>query len=301
MFLASIFLGLSLLASTAKSIVGKKVSIATNTVNDVSFFHGVRMVICVVIGAALVLIFDGPKGFIIDWRTLIVAAITGFGFALNIMFWAFSQRRGAYVISDVMIVVSSIIPIVLSYVFYQEAISVVDIIGYLVVIGGCFLIVTYNNQINKKVTFALIAIYIVYIIATGVSDFGRKVFQVDSASGVSLVSANGFTFYSVLFSLLTFVIFYAFTFKKASVKYQKSIFWKEFIYVAIAAVMTYAYSYLLVPASVLPTTILFLVKNGGGLIINVIVAAFLFKEKPTPRLFIGIGITIAAIVMIGLF
>ena len=84
-------------------------------------------------------------------------------------------------------------------------------------------------------------------------------------------------------------------------KYQKSIFWKEFIYVLIAADMTYAYSYLLVPASVLPTTILFLVKNGGGLIINVIVAAFLFKEKPTPRLFIGIGITIGAIVLIGLF
>jgi len=37
MFAASIFLGLSLLASTAKSIVGKKVSVATNTVNDVSF------------------------------------------------------------------------------------------------------------------------------------------------------------------------------------------------------------------------------------------------------------------------
>lgn len=296
-----LFLGLSILANAAKGVVGKKVSKDTSTINDVAFFYGLRMLLCALIGAVLVLIFDGVTGFKIDIRTLIVAAITGVGFALNCMLWVFAQRRGAYVICDVLIVASSIIPIILSYCFYSETISAMDIIGYLIVIVGCFFIVTYNNQINKKVTISLIIIYVLYALAVGFSDFGRKVFQMDSASGVSQLSTNGFTFYSFLFCALTFFIFYLCTFKKQSVKYQKSIFLKELPYVALAAALTYAYSYLLVPASAIETTILFPLKNGVGLIVNVVIAAFIFREKPTLRLFIGIGITIAAIVIIGLF
>lgn len=295
-----LFLGLSVLANAIKGVVGKKVSNDTKTINDVSFFYGLRMLLCALIGAVLVLIFDGTNGFLIDGRTLVVAAITGVGFALNCMLWVFAQRRGAYVICDVLIVASSIIPILLSYGFYGEKISIADIIGYLIVIGGCFLIVTYNNQINKKITISLVGIYALYVVAVGLSDFGRKVFQVDSSMGFSQLSANGFTFYSFLFCTLTFVIFYLCTFKKESVKYQKKVFWKEVPYVAIAALLTYAYSYLLVPASAIETTILFPLKNGAGLIVNVLVAALFFKEKPTVRLFIGIGITIGAIVLIGL-
>lgn len=294
-------LGLLILVNAIKGVFGKKITFATNTVNDVAFYYGLRMVLCAIIGAILVLIFDGVTGFAIDSRALIVAALTGILFALNCMLWVFSQRKGAYVICDVLIVASSIIPILLAYIFYNETISLGDIIGYLGVIVGCVLIVTYNNQINKKVTFSLIVIYIFYFLAVGLSDFGRKVFQVDASNGVTRVSANGFTFYSFIFCALTFIIFYLFTIKKSTVNYRKALSGREFLYTIIVAILSYAYTYLLVPASAIDSTILFPIKNGVGLIINVVVAAILFKEKPTLRLFVGIAITIMAIVVIGLF
>ena len=207
---------------------------------------------------------------------------------------------GAYAICDALIVASSILPIILAYFIYNEVITVADILGYVAIVGGCVLVVLYNKQIIK-ITISLILIYLLYMITFGLFDFGKKIFNYDIEAGVTQLSANGFTFYTFIFATVAFIIFYLFTFKKESFEYQRSIFWRELPRVAFVAVLTYVYAYLLVLAAGIDATIQYPLKNALGLILNVIVAAIILKEKPTARLFIGLSIIIASLVVISIF
>lgn len=296
-----LFLVLSGLCNATKGLAGKKISYATNTVNDVCFFYGIRMFLTAIIGAILVLIFDGTNGFIIDSRQLLLALACGFAFSINSLFWIFAQRKGAYAICDALLVASSIIPIALSYFIYKETTTIADILGYLAIVGGCVLVVLYNKQIDKKITLSLILIYLGYMLSFGAFDFTKKVYSYDFDAGKTSLSANGFTFYTFVFATIIFVIAYFITFKKESFKYQKSMFWKEAPYVALAAILTYGYTYLLVLASSVPATIQYPLKNSLTLILNVLVAAIILKEKPTIKLFVGLGIIIASLVIIAIF
>lgn len=296
-----LYLIFSCLCNAAKGFAGKKISFATNTVNDASFFYGLRMIITALIGAILVLIFDGINGFLVTPRDLLLSGIAGLAFALNCLLWIFAQRKGAYAICDALLVASALFPILLSYFIFKETISLWDVLGYLFVVVGCFIVVLYNKQINKKITITLIIIYLFYMLTFGVWDFTKKIFDYDCKGGATTLSANGFTFYSFVFASVVFIIMYFITFKKESFQYQRSIFWKEMPYVVITATLTYAYAYLLVLASSVPATIQYPLKNSLGLILNIIMAFIFFKEKPTPWLFVGIGIIVASLVVIAIF
>ena len=144
-------------------------------VNDISFFYVFRMLFTAIIGAILVLIFDGGKGFVIESRTLLLAAVVGLAFALHCMAWIFAQHKGAYAICDALIVASSILPIILAYFIYNEVITVADILGYVAIVGGCVLVVLYKQiDKNNNILNPYLSTLYDYIWSF---DFGKKIFN----------------------------------------------------------------------------------------------------------------------------
>jgi drug/metabolite transporter (DMT)-like permease len=285
---------ISVFACTTKGFCGKKISAYTKEYRSAMLSNSLRMLICIVIGAAFVIFDGGFSAFAVSGKVLLISALSGVMTSLLVISWLFSVRRGAYMMVDVFITLGVTVPIVLSSILFKEEIRLNQILGLLILFSAAFIMCSYNNQIKTKLTLPTVILLTITGLSNGLADFSQKLF-IKNAGG-ALVSS--FNFYTYIFSALTLMIVFTLSIdRKAGIGESVEAVKKSYVYIIIMAVALFTTSYFkTLAAKHLSSAELYPLNQGTLLILSAFMSAIFFGEKIKPKCVVGIVLT-----FIGLF
>jgi len=290
-----LYLFLALIAGATKGHCGKKTSGIVHSIPNITLMHCLRMFFCIIIGFALVLIFDkGFGGFILDWKSALICLFSAFTTSFFIITWVICVRKTAYAMLNVFLVLSTLIPIIICNIAWGEAVSALKIVGYIVLVGAVILMCKYNNKVKTKLRIKDVVLLTICGIFNGLSSFTQKwrVYEVKD-----IISVYSFNFYTYLFAFFILLILYLCTRKPLGTEEKfnvKSVFW----YVVILSVCLFLNSlFYSMAAETLPSAILYPLSNGFALVIATLLGHFLYKEKLNTYAYFGIGLALISFVL----
>ena len=297
-----LFLLLSVISGAVKGFFAKKVSDKTSGIKGSVFSNFIRMLFCIPIGLLFVL-FDGAlPSLAVSGTVLLISALAGVSTSIFIVFWLLSVKTSAYTSVDTFISLGIVIPILLSYLFYDEAVALSQIIGLLFLFGAVVIMSMYNNQVKQKMTANSLFLLIIVGISNGFTDFAYKIFQYNKAD----TPVSVFNFYIYVFSALTLLLVYAFLHFKAvlasrvepSCKSREAeqtqedapLFDKrKTVYIFIMAVFLFCNSYFKTLATArLPAVQVYPLAQGAAIVLALLMSGVFFKEKIKPLCIVGL-------------
>ncbi len=225
----------------------------------------------------------------ISHYTAIVALFYGLATIISNVFRMKALAEGPMHVTTLITTSSMIIP-ALSGIFFGEKLSIIKLVAIFVLLVFVFLSLERgeNTKINKKwIIYCAIA-----FIALGAIGVLQKLHQSSEHKGE-------------LFSFLAIAFFASLLFgtPKAAMEWKKKKFTvKQNIFALLCGVITFAVNFINLKLSgEMPSQIFFPIVNGGGIILSLLSAKILFKEKFTVRQIIGIVGGIASLVVICIF
>lgn len=297
-----IFLAASLLFGVIKGYCGKRTGGAITHASDAMIVNTVRMIFCTVIGVIAILVgmlAGGAETLVITPRLLLISALAGVGTAAFTVSWLLSVRKGAYMLVEVFVLLSITIPIILCNVLFGEPISIVQWIGIALLVVAGYIMCTYNQSLNGKITLGAILLLILISVSNGAVSFSHKLFSNTIANGNA-----------ALFNLLTY-IFAAIALSACAVVFRKAEKGESehrgivktvqpiLIYVAVMAVCLFLHSFFdTLAATKLDAVYMFPLHNGGALILSMLMSTIIFKEKINAKCIIGVCMAFAALLII---
>ena len=279
-----------------KGALGKKVSFQVKNSLDSLFFNFIRMLLCVALGAALVVI-SGAGGFKVDGLTIGLAVLNGVTQAIFVYNWIMAVRQGSYVMMDVFALLSAVIPTVGCRIMFGTKITVFALVGFGVLIVAAFLLASYNAKLKGSFSPKMFALLMLNLLTQGLMDFSMQIFKRSNAAGTNAA----FNFYAFIFTALALLFIYAVLTlfnergedKKFYVTFKEQIageaegLKKVFVFIALMAVCLFFNSYLTTVASgTLPPSVLSPLRSGLSLILSTVIAWF-YKEKPSFKSIFG--------------
>lgn len=294
-----LYLSLSLLAGTAKGYYGKKITSYTKGYNDVIFANIIRMLLCVVIGAILLFLSGNGKYIItLDYTILIISAISGFSTAMFVVFWLASIKQTTYMLLEIFLTLSLIIPLILSSLLFQEHITLTQWIGFLVLLLGVIIMCSYNNNLKQKIGIKTLIVLIMCGVSNGITDFSQKLFVKYAIDSPIMV----FNMYTYVFSAIVLIIAYFICNNSIrNERKNRTIPGTMVVYILIMSICLFAHSYFKTSAAnFLNAVHLYPLTQGGSLILSSAMAAICFGEKVTVKSLIGSGFAFLGLIIIHL-
>ena len=291
------FLALALLAGATKGFCGKKISTATKEFGGAVKVNFIRMLFCIVIGIAVTLL-KGEWGYIIPNGTdLIIALVSGVFTGIFVVTWLLSVRRNAYMMIEIFLTLGVAIPLIMSAIIFNEAVTVRQIIGIAILAVGVYLMCLYNTSLKGKITFGDWALLLACGLSSGVTDFSQKLFIKSNTE----MTTSVFNLYTYVFCAILLGIFCLIVKGKVSEKGEKVITPRVFTFILIMALCLFANSYFkTVAAGYLDAVKLYPLNQGGALILSTLMAALLFREKITLNSIVGTVIAFAGLLVINM-
>lgn len=279
-----IFLLFAILSGVTKGYCGKKTSGYTTTFQSSVFANTIRMVLCTLIGFALIVISGDLALILPSFEMLLISAFSGITTAIFVVTWLISVKKSAYMMLDIFLMLGTLIPMLLSSAFFFERIKPIQWVGVAVLFLAVTVMCSYSNSIKGKITPYSLLLLIVCGVFYGLSDFSQKIFvKTITASSVSI-----FNFYTYIFASVVLIITLALVNKNNNTLKQNN-FKKIFGYVLVMAICLFLNSYLKIfAAKQLDAVILYPLNQGGSMILSSIMTAVIFKEKLTLKAIIGI-------------
>ncbi len=285
----------ALVTATIKGYCGKKTSSITKNLNDAILANTIRILICTMTGFFLCAIGEGFKSLVPSFEMLMISALSGISMAVFLVSWLVSIKRSAYMMVDIFIMLSILIPLIGSNIFFDESIKPIQWLGVLILFGAVVVMCSYNNSIKAKITPTALFLLSACSIANGVSDFSQKLFIHRIPDG----SVAAFNFYTYLFTSVI-LVFALISRRKHPITIEKNNF-KFLTYITIMAVCLFANSYFrTLAARYLSSIILYPLNHGCTLILSTVMAAVCFKEKLRLKAVIGILLSFVSMVIINL-
>lgn len=275
-----------------KGFCGKKISDYTVHSGEAAYYNTIRMLICILIGAALV-IAEG-KGFAVSAGVLLISAFSGIALAVMVISWLMAARKSVYMLVDVYCTLSVAIPLVLSAIFYGESVDHYDIIGLSLLGIATYLIAGYSATTKKqKLRLPEYIILFLVFLSIGFTNFLQKVFVKNAGEA----SVTVFNFYTYVFAAIVLIIFLLFVKKdKKEEKTKRSV--KAYILVCFMAVALFANSlFATLAAERLTSAELYPLTQGSTLALAPVMAALFFGEKPKPRLVVGVVLCFSGLII----
>jgi hypothetical protein len=90
-----LLVGVTLLCLSVKGYCGKRVSCAVRNTGDSFLFNSLRMLLCILIGAALVLAEGVADQLLPEWEMLLICLFSGAANAAFLVFWLFAVQKNA--------------------------------------------------------------------------------------------------------------------------------------------------------------------------------------------------------------
>lgn len=275
-----------------KGFCGKKISNYTAHPRDAAYYNTIRMLICILIGAVLV-IAEG-KGFMVPIEVLLISAFSGIALAVMVISWLMAARKSVYMLVDVYCTLSVAIPLVLSAIFYNEGVDLYDYIGLTLLALATYLIAGYSASTKKrKLNLPEYGILFLVFLSIGFTNFLQKVFVKNSSE----ISVTVFNFYTYVFAGIVLLAFLLFTNKgEKREKTKRPI--KAYILVCFMAVSLFCNSlFATLAAEKLTSAELYPLTQGSTLALAPVMAALFFGEKPKPGLVVGVILCFAGLVV----
>lgn len=290
-----LFLATSLFSGTLKGYCGKKISGQVKSLKGSVYINVIRMSLCIIIGFLLIC-FENAPIFIYDYKTILISMLSGVSTALFVVLWLFAVRNGVYVMLDVFIMLGVGITLSLCRIFLNEAITLNQLIGLLMLILSACIMCSYNITIKNKFTLNSFLILVLCSFCNGLSDFSQKLF----ISATKNVSISIFNFYTYLFAVLTLILFYI-PLKKSDKYDNDGKSKKTMLLILIMAICLFANSYFkTLAAKYISSSVLYPLATGASLILSVLMSSILFKEKATPKCIIGATIAFISLIIINI-
>lgn len=291
-----IFLFIALSGGLLKAYCGKSLSLKINDENDSLIFNFFRMILCGFIGFFISLLAYGNFSvFKIGQSTLILSLFSGLFSSLFVILWMISVKSGAYAMVDVFVMSGTFIPMTGSLIFFKENVEFLQWIGFLIVIFGVFVIVSYNNSVKTKITKNQIFLLMGVAVSSGMADFTQKLFADTSNNVPNAV----FNFYTYVFSAVFIFIFIMV--KKVETKQIKSKLKISFVYIFLMAIGLFVNSFFKVEsAKILDAVKLYPLNQGLALVLGMLMAHIFFNEKINIKCIFGILLGLAGMCMINM-
>lgn len=304
--LGLLYISIAIFSGVVKGYCGKSVGTYAHTVTDSTKLNFIRMALCTAISLA-VLSLQGNflKLFSLSSVTLVISLCTAAASTIFIITWLLAVRGSAYMLVSVFTNLGVIVPIILCAVFFNETISISQIIGILVLLVAIWLMLGYNKGVSGGLTVKDLILLTVCSISNGVCDFfiGKtaklgEVFGNVFGTAETTVDNTVFNFYMYLFSFIILLVFTGISsvaHHKAEIKITKKIIGYMVLMAVFLFVNTYFKS---LAGGLLTSSQLFSINTGGGLVLASIMASIMFKEMPTLKSVLGIVLTFIALFML---
>ena len=293
-----LFLSLALSVGLIKGYCGKRTSYAITRTRDAITITTVRMLLCCVIGFILPLI-SGASLAITEPRLLFIAIAGGLCSAGFVSCWLLAVRNSMYMMVEVFVAGGVIIPLVFCNILYGEPIGIVDAICVVLILVGVYLISATGKGEKGKWTFKGIALLLITMLFCGASSLTQKMYANEFPEANALV----YNFYVYVFAAAALLIVsLALTIKdREPLRISLGVIKPIWLYVVIMAACLFLNSYFnTLAASHLAAVVLYPVSQGLAMILSLVMAVVIFKEKITPRAGVGIALTLAAIVLLNI-
>ncbi len=302
-----IFLAIALFCGVTKGYCCKKSGGRVIYSSDALLINVLRMTLCIFIGFILA-VAQGKFSELLPPVTVIgIAAVSGVSTAAFVVSWLLSVRSGAYMTVDVFLMLGMIIPMALCDIFYGDRITPWQWVGIALLTVAGYIMCTYNSRLKGKMTPKTILLLILCAASNGITDFSQKMF-VHSGAQTDIAIFNLYTYlFAALVLALCFPVFRSVDKKEAKkdgapeIPKLTAIIKPIWGYVAIMAVCLFLNSYFKTAAAqYLRATQLYPINQGGSLMLSMLMAHFLFKERINLRAVIGIILCLAALLIINL-
>ena len=293
-----LFLALALSVGLIKGYCGKRTSYAITRTRDAITITTVRMLLCCVIGFILPII-TGSSLAVSDPKMILIALISGFCSAGFVSCWLLAVRNSMYMMVEVFVAGGVIIPLVFCNILYDEPISVVDAICVALILVGVYLISATGNGEKGRWTLRGIALLVITMLFCGASSLSQKVFTNEFPGANALV----YNFYVYVFAAAALlVVSLVLTIKdREPLRVSLGVVKPIWLYVLIMAACLFLNSYFnTLAASRLAAVVLYPVSQGLAMVLSLLMAVVVFKEKINVKAAIGIALTLAAIVLLNL-
>lgn len=290
-----LFLGISILAGATKGYCGKKTSGYVESTSGAMMANLIRMILCIFIGLALIIVQNDQKMLIPNRSLLLISAVSGIGTSVFVVSWLLSVRKGAYMMMDVFLMLGVIVPVCGGNFAFGEEIRITQWIGIAVLVVAAFIMCSYNNSIKEKMTLAGFLLLILCGVSNGITDFMQKLF----VKQLPQTSASIFNFYTYVFSAIFLLIcFLYFRRNEKNAEDAKQI--KKITgYIAIMSICLFANSFFKTRAAAyLDSVQLYPLSQGLALTISTMMSAVFFHEKLTLKCILGVVIAFAGLIII---
>lgn len=257
-----------------------------------SFFRGI---IGIVVGSIGLLI--NGSSFQVDLYTILTAIMFGIMLALCMLVTFYSMRVTTVAISSVFKAASVIIPCVFGAMFFNESITFINILGFLLFLLSVFLIVSKKKEDSKKFGMKAFLSCLGVLLTNGLGSVSIQLFGQCATGGDEAIFM--FISYCVQ-ALILFVIHIVYSSKTE--KSQVKISGNMALYGIIGTIATFLIQQIMtVLSSKVSSTLIFPVTMGSSVSISVLVGLLFFKEKTSFKSILGIIGVIISLVMINIF
>ncbi len=292
---------IGVLAGATKGYCGKKTSDYVRESADAMRFNGLRMLLCIAIGLALIAAQGKLPLLAIDATTLWTTLLSGVTTSLFVVTWIIAVKTGAYVMLDVFLMLGVAVPLGLCWALFGEAIRPVQFLGLGILLVAVFVMCSYNNRIKTPLTKKGVLLLIFCGVVNGLTSFSQKLFvKLSVGSDIAV-----FNFYTYIFSALTlYLCFFLSNLRKrggAEPAGKPMRLTGIAGYIAVMSVCLFAHSYFLTRAAeYLTSAEIYPLQNGLALILSSLMSALFFKEKMSARSIVGIALAFAGLICINL-
>ncbi|MBE6689345.1 MAG: DMT family transporter [Ruminococcaceae bacterium] len=292
-----LFLALALLCGVTKGYCGKKTSGYVEGFGDAMFTNTVRMVFCIIIGAAMMLFGKINVLDALDGGIILISAFSGITTSVFVVTWLVSVKKGAYMMLDVFLMLGVLVPILLSFALFGEPVRLNQWIGLIVLFVAVVIMCSYNNSIKEKITPFSFFLLVLSGAANGLTSFSQKLF----IKSYSHIPVSVFNFFTYVFSAIVLAVFFFVFRAKENREKRKGVFGIRKIlgYVLVMSVCLFLNSYFsTLAAAHLDSATLYPLNQGAALVLSSLMSAVFFKEKLTGKCIIGLCLCFAGLIII---
>lgn len=254
---------------------------------------GISLVAAFLLSALIGFRFEKVSRF-----TLLVGLLFGTVVALQAIFYMMAVEKGPFSYSSVLVSLSMIIPTLSGFLIWDEPIVPVQIIGIALMVI-CFLCSVDRSKSERKTTLVWFFYVGAAFLMNGLIGVLQKWHQ-NSPYREELDEFLIIAFVvSALFSGLAMLVLSGKAEKKDKPKPDSRRIFSIAALVVIGGVCIAAnHKINLYLSGVMDSAVFFPTVNGGGLILTTVASVLLFRERPTRRQWIGIGIGLISVILL---
>ena len=304
---------------TVKACFAKALGRHTVRPYDSVFFSFLRMAFCAVIGVVLLLLTRAWGDLRVERGMLLVCLVGGLGTSASIVGWLLAVTHLPFSTVNVTMTASSILPAVLGWLLFRDAISGPKMVGFALIIAAALVINL--GQGGDAAAKNRRAVGVVWLIVSALGDsfgaFAQQLYkryytEAGAAYRGTTYSISSFNFYVFLCAgvLLGAVFLGVYLADRARVREtgaahgpRPAPFYRPVLLIFLIAVCMFAVTYLQTAVTSvygLPAQVIYPVTGGGCIVTLNLSSVLIFREKPTVRMAVGSLAAIAGIVMMSL-